>query len=133
MENKLVRNPKETADSPQTYDCEIFNVLVGWVPFTADKDDVEAHGREIYQIIVEGIAGEIEVFNYAGHWAQQFEKTKSELLRESEVSNQVYAELSEEEKAVLYAYRAELKALEYDDTGEEFTAWPTKPNFLGQS
>ena len=132
MENKLVRNPKETSQSPQTYDCEIYNVLVGWVPFTADKDDVEKHGREIYQIIVEDSAGEIEAFDYAAHWLQQFEKIKGELLQESEVSNQAYAELSEEEKNVLSSYRAELKALEYDGT-EEFTAWPQKPNFIGNN
>ena len=29
-------------------DCEILHPVFGWVPFTADADDVDAHGRVIY-------------------------------------------------------------------------------------
>jgi hypothetical protein len=29
-------------------DCEILHPTYGWIPFTASPDDVEQHGREIY-------------------------------------------------------------------------------------
>jgi hypothetical protein len=41
-----IRNPIFTADN--SVDCEINHPQFGWIPFTADPSDVEAHGREIY-------------------------------------------------------------------------------------
>ena len=29
-------------------DCEILHPVFGWIPFTADANDFEAHGRAIY-------------------------------------------------------------------------------------
>ena len=29
-------------------DCEILHPTFGWIPFTADPNDVEAHGRAIF-------------------------------------------------------------------------------------
>jgi len=31
-----------------TIDCEIEHPVHGWIPFTADPNDVESHGREIF-------------------------------------------------------------------------------------
>lgn len=42
----LVRNPAFTADG--RIDCEIEHPVYGWIPFTADPNDVEGHGPEIY-------------------------------------------------------------------------------------
>lgn len=33
------------------YDCEIEHPVFGWIPFTADKNDVEPHGRVIWAAI----------------------------------------------------------------------------------
>ena len=41
-----VRNPVFTADN--RIDCEIEHPTYGWIPFTADPNDVELHGREVY-------------------------------------------------------------------------------------
>lgn len=30
------------------FDCEILHPVFGWVPFTADANDVAAHGRAIH-------------------------------------------------------------------------------------
>lgn len=35
------------------FDCEIFHPEFGWIPFTADQNDVELHGRQIWQAIKE--------------------------------------------------------------------------------
>lgn len=42
----LIRNPIYTADG--RIDCEIEHPIHGWVPFTADPNDVEEHGRLIH-------------------------------------------------------------------------------------
>jgi hypothetical protein len=46
MTNINIRNPIYTADN--RIDCEIEHPQLGWIPFTADPDDVEQHGRDIY-------------------------------------------------------------------------------------
>lgn len=33
------------------FDCEINHPVFGWIPFTADPDDVEPHGRAIWRAI----------------------------------------------------------------------------------
>lgn len=56
---KQVRNPRENHTSPASYDCEFNCPRNGWIPFTASGDDTEFHGRLIYALIVDGLAGEI--------------------------------------------------------------------------
>lgn len=41
-----------------TFDCEINHPQFGWIPFTADPDDVEPHGRAIWQAIKDAGAAE---------------------------------------------------------------------------
>lgn len=36
-----------------TFDCEINHPQFGWIPFTADPNDVEPHGRAIWAAINE--------------------------------------------------------------------------------
>lgn len=43
-----IRNPRYNDDA--TIDCEINHPDFGWIPFTASPDDIEAHGREIFDI-----------------------------------------------------------------------------------
>lgn len=40
------RNPRYTAHG--TIDVEINHPEFGWIPFTADPNDVEPHGRQIF-------------------------------------------------------------------------------------
>lgn len=35
-------------DAAGTITCELNHPVFGWVPFTADPSDVEAHGRAIF-------------------------------------------------------------------------------------
>ena len=44
------RNAHYLADG--RIDCEIEHPKHGWIPFTADPNDVEAHGRAIFDAIV---------------------------------------------------------------------------------
>lgn len=42
----MIRNPVFTVDG--RIDCEFNHPVYGWIPFTADPNDVEPHGREIF-------------------------------------------------------------------------------------
>lgn len=46
-----IRNPQYTADG--RIDCEIEHPTFGWIPFTADQNDLEKHGRDIYAAALE--------------------------------------------------------------------------------
>lgn len=41
-----IRNPIFTANG--AIDCDVQHPQYGWIPFTADPNDLEEHGREIY-------------------------------------------------------------------------------------
>lgn len=41
------KNPRYTAAG--TIDVDIEHPDFGWIPFTADPDDVEPHGRQIFE------------------------------------------------------------------------------------
>lgn len=43
-----VRNPVFNALG--TIDCEINHPVLGWIPFTANPDDIESIGLEVYEI-----------------------------------------------------------------------------------
>ena len=40
-------------------DIELNHPVHGWIPFTASPDDVEAHGRAIYEMAERGDFGEV--------------------------------------------------------------------------
>lgn len=42
-----IRNPTLAQDG--RIDCEINHPVYGWIPFTADPNDVEQHGRDIHK------------------------------------------------------------------------------------
>lgn len=44
------RNPKYNADA--TIECEVEHPMYSWIPFTANPDDVEEHGRHIHAEIL---------------------------------------------------------------------------------
>jgi hypothetical protein len=52
-----VRNPKYNGLG--TIDCEIEHPRYGWIPFTANPDDPEASGRELFAAIERGDFGKI--------------------------------------------------------------------------
>lgn len=59
-----IKNPKWAGQEETLIDCEI--VFEGMeqtpVPFTANKNDCEAHGREVFEAILSGKFGEIAAF-----------------------------------------------------------------------
>jgi hypothetical protein len=43
-------------NSQGTIDCEIEHPKFGWIPFTADPNDIEPHGREIFALLKDSAA-----------------------------------------------------------------------------
>lgn len=48
-----IRNPHR--NDVGTIDCEIEHPKLGWVPFTANPEDSEQHGRDIYDYIIKNM------------------------------------------------------------------------------
>ena len=47
---------RNVTDNPDgTFDCEINHPDFGWIPFTASNDDVEDHGRALWQAITDSL------------------------------------------------------------------------------
>lgn len=55
-----VRNP--CFNDTGTVNMEINHPRYGWIWFTASPTDVEAHGRELYNLAISGQLGEIGIY-----------------------------------------------------------------------
>lgn len=55
-----IRKPRYNKNG--SIDVELDHPRFGWVPFTASSDDVENHGRLIYEDCISGAYGEIEEY-----------------------------------------------------------------------
>lgn len=83
-----IKNP--VYNSQGTIDCEIEHPVYGWIPFTASPDDVELHGREIYQSIIDQ---QLEILPYVAPVIDE-EATLAYWRNTTEVSRfQAYAAL----------------------------------------
>lgn len=57
-----VRNPRYANADKTLIDVEILHPVFGWIPFTANPQDVEAHGRELFAMLAAGEAGPVADF-----------------------------------------------------------------------
>lgn len=61
-----VKNPKYADSENKTINCWVkFDAFLNHLPFTASPNDIEEHGRVIYQELISGKYGEIEPFQSA--------------------------------------------------------------------
>lgn len=54
MNLEYAKNPRWANAEHTAIDCEINHPRYGWIPFTASPDDVEAHGREVFDALFVG-------------------------------------------------------------------------------
>ena len=54
-----VRNPIYSKFDNSIIDCEVNHSVFGWIPFTASPNDVEEHGRELFEKLKAGEFGVI--------------------------------------------------------------------------
>ena len=48
LTSDMIRNPVHTVEGK--IDCEVKHPIHGWIPFTADANDVVPHGRKIFEL-----------------------------------------------------------------------------------
>jgi hypothetical protein len=59
MNYSTVKNPTFSSLDNSTIDCQVDFDLIGEVPFTANPNDTEAHGREIFARCISGEFGPV--------------------------------------------------------------------------
>lgn len=57
-----VRNPVAASADGKIIECEVEFAGIGWLPFAASADDVEAHGRAIHAAITAGEYGAVGAY-----------------------------------------------------------------------
>ena len=127
-----IRNPAFTADN--RIDCEIEHPNFGWIPFTADPNDPEQHGRDIYAAALE--AGPAA---YVPPTQEELDAAAARVVRAERdyrlapevdplVSNPLrWADLTAEKQAEWVAYRRALLDITAQAEFPHGVVWPVAP------
>jgi len=138
MEYGIVRTLKWGNISRTQLECMItFPTHGAELPFTATANDIEAHGREIFERATKGDFGSIEDYDGPGltrdldkEWGD-FRKKRNQLLKESDFSQfpDIQETLTDDEKFAWKHYRALLRNIPNSvrDPAEAFLVLPQRP------
>jgi len=137
-----VKNCKYVKEDNSLIDCEacfshLFNVdgegvkTYLWVPFTADPNDPEPHGRLLYANAIKGDYGSVSAFAHPTLEIQMvtLRNNRNHLLFETDWTQT--ADVPQATKDKYTTYRQELRDLTTGlDTAAKARAvtWPTKPS-----
>lgn len=128
------KNPVQTGVGQITLDWN--HPDFGWIPFTADANDVEAHGREIYAAALAGEYGEVRQLSSEEIETEQAERARAERDRlltalDVVISNPLrWASLSAEQQAEAATYRQALLDVPQQPGFPLDIVWPTVPDFV---
>ena len=121
------RNPQYTANN--AIDCEIEHPDYGWIPFTADPNDVEEHGRAIYADIM----ANADIAPYVPpppptdeEVAAQVRAERDQLLAATDWTQA--ADVPEEVRIKWQPYRQALRDVPQQKGFPHEVVWPEKPN-----
>ena len=119
-----IRNPIFTADG--RIDCEIEHPAHGWIPFTADQNDIEQHGRDIYAAALdigpaEYVAPAVQETDYAAITRSK----RNALLAASDWTQVADAPVDQTAWA---AYRQELRDIPDQVGFPASVVWPVAPS-----
>lgn len=119
------RNPIYTVDG--RINCEVNHPEFGWVPFTADPNDVAAHGRAIFSKITEAgdIAPYVAPVISDADLAEQIRLQRNNLLAASDWTQ--LPDVPQTTKDVWATYRKELRDITLQSEFPREIVWPTKP------
>lgn len=117
-----IRNPTYTKDG--RIDCEIDHPIYGWIPFTADQNDVEEHGREIY---AKALA--MSPAKYVAPPQRLPTEEEVRFKRDSLLSGSDWTQLPDApvDQTAWAAYRQALRDITYQEGFPANVVWPTKP------
>ena len=119
-----IRNPIYNADG--SIDCEIFHPDYKWIPFTASPDDIEQHGRDIYQAALDmGPADYVPPPPPSNkEIAAQVRAQRNQLLSASDWTQTPDAPVDQAAWAV---YRQALRDVPQQEGFPSSVVWPTEP------
>ena len=128
------RNP--AYNEAGTIDCEINHPNYGWIPFTASPDDVEKHGRDLFESMKSRATPYVpppppsqEELDAAA--AQQVRAERDRKLEQEVdplVSNPLrWGDLSAEEQTAWIGYRQKLLDVPQQAGFPYEVTWPVKP------
>lgn len=129
-----IRNPIYSAPDNSTIDCEIEHPVHGWIPFTANPNDVEPLGKEVYDACVAGEAGPIAPYVPPPPYVAPAAANKAEAERRLAATDwvnqpDVYDPANTPHltnRDAFIAYRSALRAIAVNPT-EGNLEWPTEP------
>lgn len=123
------RNPQYNQRG--TIDCEIEHPKYGWIPFTANPDDPEQHGRDLHAAI---LASGDQIAAYepppppsTEEQATQARAKRDQLLRESDWVTIRARELDNPVPQAWADYRQALRDVPQQDGFPETISWPAEP------
>lgn len=125
-----IRNPK--TNHRGTVDCEIEHPELGWISFTADPDDVEPFGREVYKEVQK-----MEVAPYEPPPPPPLEEREAEVRRKRDLLlvKTDWTQLQDvpESTAAAYSvYRQALRDVPQQEGFPDDVIWPTKPSSINK-
>jgi hypothetical protein len=124
------RNP--VWDSQGGIYCEIKHQDFGWIPFTARHDDVESHGRELFEVL-KGIAKPyVKQKQSKEELAIVARSIRNELLEELDfvVMNPLrWNTFSSEKQEIIRKYRQNLLDIPQQKNFPANIDWPAKPDY----
>lgn len=124
MEIKEIRNPKY--NKVGLVDCEILHPQLGWIPFSASPDDSEQHGKDVYQRVIDGEAGEIAPYEVDLELESSIVRgQRDRLLLESDWTQ--LPDIPESTKILWEPYRQALRDVPQQEGFPLSVVWPTKP------
>lgn len=123
-----VRNP--VYNKQGSIDCEINHPEYGWIPFTASSNDIELHGREIYNIVLEMNPDTYVEPIIPSPSIEELAET-ARLKRNTLLSQSDWTQISDAptsiDKSSWAIYRQQLRDLTLQEEFPENIIWPNPP------
>ena len=117
------RNPIYTESG--AIDCEIEHPVYGWIPFTADPNDVEPIGAEVFNAAKAKAAAYVEPPVDLEALAAQARSKRNQLLTASDWTQIPDVPV---DQAAWATYRQELRDITSQEGFPEAITWPVAPN-----
>lgn len=109
-----------------TIDCEINHPEFGWIPFTADPNDIEPIGKEVYDQAIAGeVAPYVEPVIPDEILALKIRGERDKLLRETDWTQ--LADVPQATKDLWDDYRQALRDVPQQEGFPQQIIWPEKP------
>ena len=126
-----IRNPIYSVPDGSIIDCEIEHSEYGWIPFTANPNDVEPIGRQIFDACVAGVAGPVASYVAPIASASQNKAEAERRLSATDWVNQpdVYDPANTPHltnRDAFIAYRSQVRAIAVNPVDGNLD-WPVEP------